>query len=121
MTKHDAARRRWLPWLLVPVAAGAALAGCSSSGSSGNGGSASASSAIGCPVTSVADQVLPSVVTIAAGGPGGAGTGSGEVIRSDGYILTNNHVIAMRRQRREGRGDVLGRDLGPPRSSAGTC
>jgi putative serine protease PepD len=35
------------------------------------------------------------VVTIAASGPGGAGTGSGEVIRSDGYILTNNHVISV--------------------------
>src|SRR5262249_59752741 len=48
-----------------------------------------------CNVTSVADQVLPSVVTISARGQGGAGTGSGEVIRSDGYILTNNHVIAI--------------------------
>jgi putative serine protease PepD len=35
------------------------------------------------------------VVTIAAGGSGGSGTGSGEVIRSDGYILTNNHVISI--------------------------
>ena len=81
----------------MPVAAGAALAGCSSSGSSsgGSGGSASASSAVGCAVTSVADKVLPSVVTIAATGAAGGGTGSGEVIRSDGYILTNNHVIAI--------------------------
>jgi putative serine protease PepD len=42
----------------------------------------------------VADEVLPSVVTIQATGGGGGGTGSGEVIRSDGYILTNNHVIS---------------------------
>jgi putative serine protease PepD len=35
------------------------------------------------------------VVTIAASGPGGGGTGSGEVIRPDGYILTNNHVISV--------------------------
>ena len=28
-------------------------------------------------------------------GTAGAGTGSGEVIKSDGYILTNNHVIAQ--------------------------
>jgi putative serine protease PepD len=48
-----------------------------------------------CAVTSVATQVIPSVVTIAAGGGGGSGTGSGEVIRSDGYILTNNHVISI--------------------------
>jgi putative serine protease PepD len=39
--------------------------------------------------------VVPSVVTIAATGSGGSGTGSGEVIRSDGYILTNNHVISI--------------------------
>lgn len=39
--------------------------------------------------------MTPSVVTIAASGSGGAGTGSGEVIRSDGYILTNNHVISI--------------------------
>jgi putative serine protease PepD len=30
-----------------------------------------------------------------AKGSSGAGTGSGEVIKSDGYILTNNHVIAV--------------------------
>jgi putative serine protease PepD len=36
------------------------------------------------------------VVTISAkaASGGGGGTGSGEVIKSDGYILTNNHVIA---------------------------
>ena len=94
MTERGASHRRWLPWALVPVAAGAALAGCSSAASSGSG-STSASSAVGCAVTSVANKVLPSVVTIAATGPGGSGTGSGEVIRSGGYILTNNHVIAI--------------------------
>jgi putative serine protease PepD len=58
-------------------------------------GTASQGSATSCPVTSVAEQVLPSVVTISASGASGAGTGSGEVIKSDGYILTNNHVIAV--------------------------
>ena len=48
-----------------------------------------------CNVTSVANQVIPSVVTISARGAEGAGTGSGEVIKSGGYILTNNHVIAI--------------------------
>jgi putative serine protease PepD len=42
----------------------------------------------------VADKLLPSVVTISATGAAGSGTGSGEVIKTDGYILTNNHVIA---------------------------
>ena len=91
---------RWRTWALVPacaLAVGGGLAGCSSSPSSSSGGNgiSAASSAAGCAVTSVADRVLPSVVTIAAMGPGGGGTGSGEVIRSDGYIVTNNHVIAV--------------------------
>jgi putative serine protease PepD len=47
----------------------------------------------GCNVTAVAKDELPSVVTISAGGAESGGVGSGEVIRSDGYILTNNHVI----------------------------
>ena len=40
---------------------------------------------------------LPSVVTISAqAGAGGAGgTGSGEIIRSGGYVLTNDHVISV--------------------------
>ena len=50
---------------------------------------AAGSSPSSCNVTSIADEELPSVVTIFAAG----GVGSGEVIRSDGYILTNNHVI----------------------------
>jgi putative serine protease PepD len=66
-----------------------------SSVSSGSPAASSASTASACPVTSVADKVIPSVVTIAASGPGGSGTGSGEFIRSDGYILTNNHVISI--------------------------
>ena len=42
----------------------------------------------------MAQDNAPSVVTIYAAGKGGSGIGSGEVIRSDGYILTNNHVVA---------------------------
>lgn len=57
--------------------------------------SSDSSSGSGCNVVSVADNVLPSVVTISANGATGAGTGSGEVIRSDGYILTDNHVISQ--------------------------
>ncbi|HSI93921.1 MAG TPA: trypsin-like peptidase domain-containing protein [Jiangellaceae bacterium] len=44
-------------------------------------------------VEQVADQVLPSVVSILAG-PGG---GSGVIISSDGEILTNNHVAEAAR------------------------
>jgi putative serine protease PepD len=40
-------------------------------------------------IAGIADAVLPSVVSVQAG----RATGSGFVIRSDGYILTNNHVV----------------------------
>lgn len=95
--------RGWLLWvalgaaLVVGGVAGGLIVGAtqSSGASTTSGSSASSATASACPVTSVADQVVPSVVTIEASGPEGSGTGSGEVIRSDGYILTNNHVISI--------------------------
>ena len=94
--RHERSSRRWLPW--AAAAAVLVVSGCTSSPASSPAstpapGSSAAVSA--CAVTPVADQVIPSVVTIAASGPAGAGTGSGEVIRSGGYILTNNHVISV--------------------------
>ncbi len=47
-----------------------------------------------CDAARVASAALPSVVTIFVTGPGGSGSGSGAVIRADGLILTNDHVIA---------------------------
>ncbi|MDN4479980.1 S1C family serine protease [Demequina muriae] len=45
-------------------------------------------------VASVAASVMPSVVSIEASvGGAGESTGSGFVIREDGYVLTNNHVV----------------------------
>ena len=68
--------------------------------SRGNGGDASLPSApaasLARPKGSVPDiaaRVLPAVVTIKVEGPAAAGTGSGFVMRQDGYILTNNHVV----------------------------
>jgi putative serine protease PepD len=86
-------KRGW-PWtgvvgaVVVGGLAGGLIASATQSSSS------SASSSV-CEATTVANDVLPSVVTISARGSGGAGTGSGEVIRSNGYILTNNHVISI--------------------------
>jgi putative serine protease PepD len=101
--EHSRSPRRWLPWaaagaaLVVGGVVGAVVVGATQSpGSSVSPAtSAGSSTASACPVTSVADQTVPSVVTIAASGPGGSGTGSGAVIRPGGYILTNNHVISI--------------------------
>ncbi len=93
--------RRWRLWVALVAAlvvggiAGGLISAATASSSASTVG-ASADSSGSCSVTSVADKVIPSVVTIAVKGPNGSesGVGSGEVIKSDGYILTNNHVIA---------------------------
>ncbi len=43
---------------------------------------------------SAAATISPSVVTLAVTTPTGSGTGSGVVLRTDGTILTNDHVVA---------------------------
>ncbi|MBO0806180.1 MAG: trypsin-like peptidase domain-containing protein [Nocardiopsaceae bacterium] len=101
---HEAARRHhWKLWALIValavVGAGGGLIGAAIAARGPSAGVVSAGNTAetlpgSCPVASMADHVLPSVVTISATGPAGGGTGSGEVIRPDGYILTNNHVIA---------------------------
>ena len=45
-------------------------------------------------VAGIAQRVLPSVVSINTRTVNGGGSGSGFVIDSSGYILTNNHVIS---------------------------
>ena len=45
-------------------------------------------------VADLAQRVIPSVVSIEASSKDGGSTGTGFVIESNGYILTNNHVIA---------------------------
>jgi putative serine protease PepD len=93
--QHAAGQRRWLPMaILGGVLVGAGIIVAIIAGTTNTSSASSASGLSACAVTQVADQVVPSVVTISVTGPGGSGTGSGEVIRSDGYILTNNHVIA---------------------------
>ena len=47
-----------------------------------------------CDVTKVAAEVFPSLVTVNVRRGAVAGSGSGSVLDQNGYILTNDHVIA---------------------------
>ena len=44
-------------------------------------------------VTAVAGSAVPSIVAVEVVGPSGVGGGSGVVYTTDGFIVTNNHVI----------------------------
>lgn len=45
-------------------------------------------------VTAIADAVLPTVVSLDVRGGGQGATGSGFVVRPDGYVVTNSHVVS---------------------------
>lgn len=93
---------RWLGPALTVAAVGLAVAALviavqpddESTGNGSANGTATSSAPAICPITRIAEQELPSVVTIAVTGAGGSGTGSGEVIDDSGHVLTNNHVIS---------------------------
>jgi putative serine protease PepD len=82
-------------WVVASAAAGAALillaggflAGTVTTLALGTGNGS-------CDAESVADRVLPTIVTVVVQAPDGSSNGSGQIITDDGYILTNNHVIS---------------------------
>ena len=84
----DRSRLRRLSPAVLALVAVAGAGGCS-------GGGTIRSASASCDATSIADKAVPSVVTIAASNGTAASTGSGDIIRSDGHILTNNHVISV--------------------------
>lgn len=71
-------------------------------------------------VESVAQKLSPSVVELQVSGSAGAGEGSGFVLSTDGYVLTNNHVVevaanggqiqAVFQDGKKGTATVVGRD-----------
>jgi len=77
----------WQAWGPEDSSTGAQIATLPVSATSGTTQPATGS------VAAVAQAALPSVVQIETKTASGAATGSGIVIRSDGYILTNNHVV----------------------------
>jgi putative serine protease PepD len=51
--------------------------------------------AAACRAADVADEALPSVVTVSVSNGAQGASGSGVVIRSGGYVLTNEHVVSL--------------------------
>jgi putative serine protease PepD len=66
-----------------------------SAGLSRDAGSAPAAATTSGTAEAAAATALKSVVTLNVTGGQESGTGSGVIIRADGYILTNQHVVAV--------------------------
>lgn len=107
-------RRRERRGILVPVAAAAVIAALIGGGigagialavnprtsvtaasSTGGQGVVINNPSTATAVSAVAAKASPSVVTISVTASSESGTGSGIVLSSDGYVLTNNHVVTL--------------------------
>jgi len=107
--RHDRPRTSWrtpavaaglaaLVFGGIGVGVGAEVAGGDSPPTNGSGLTVAPASANVAAdpksLAGVAAKVLPAVVSINVQINGGGDTGSGVILRQDGYILTNNHVIS---------------------------
>jgi putative serine protease PepD len=87
--------RRAVAGAAIALVLGGALAACGRDESTDATEGSEARQPGACQATVVAAEVLPAVVTISARTDSANETGSGAVIRGDGHILTNDHVIAV--------------------------
>ena len=82
-----------------------ALAGCTASGTEGGErppetrpkAQADAPAGVFGQIPRIVGEVQPSVVTILAPSPRGEGQGSGVIVRRDGLVVTNAHVVERAR------------------------
>lgn len=106
-------RRKQRRGIIVPVAAVAVVAALIGGGigagivlavnphttiaasSSGSQGITINNPSTATAVSAVAAKASPSVVTISVSATNESGTGSGIILSSDGYVLTNNHVVTL--------------------------
>jgi putative serine protease PepD len=96
VTADTARRQRFRRWSWLVALGAAALVGGLVGGFivDWTGDSGSAGDDAVCASSTVAKNVLPTIVTVNAMAGANSGSGSGEIIRSDGYVLTNDHVIS---------------------------
>src|SRR4051794_19673509 len=100
-SRHPWSRRFAAGLLALGIAVGSGTAGAlavTSLESTGTSATTTSATTTGTTstssVASVVAKVTPSVVAVIVQGRGSEAEGSGIVIRSDGLILTNNHVVA---------------------------
>lgn len=111
-SRDAAPRQRSSAGVLVAVAAVAALVGgasgagiaawavASNTGADQQSGADPQTITVNDPddvnvVNAVAAKAGPSVVTISVSSQASGGSGSGVILSSDGYVLTNNHVVTL--------------------------
>ncbi|MEY9851931.1 putative serine protease PepD [Leifsonia sp. EB41] len=96
-------RRGWIGAVIAVVVAlivgallgwGVGRSSATQTASSTSTGAATSQQVSACDAITVSNEVLPAIVTVSAVGSAGGGTGTGEIITPDGYIVTNNHVIS---------------------------